>query len=244
MSTLARIIAVSIVALFMTSCVFDINLGPGVSGDGNVTIETRNISDDFDKIKVSRGVEVELTKGNTVSLKVEADQNLQDVITTEVDEDNGILRISTNENIKTSTAKKVILTVKDLNDIETTSGAYVISENTFDMDKLTIESTSGSHIDIDVITNRLKCESTSGAGIKISGRTDELNVSATSGSYVRAGDLKAKTTRVSATSGASITVNTSKELTANATSGGSIKYSGNPEKVNKNDGVSGSIRKQ
>ena len=244
MSTLVRIIAASIITLFMTSCNFDINLGPGVSGDGNVTVEERNISNDFDKLKVSRGVEVELTQGNTVSLKVEADQNLQNVITTEVDNDNGVLRISTNENIKSSSAKKVILTVKKLNDIETTSGAYVSSENTFDMDKLTIESTSGSHVDIDVITNRLKCESTSGAGIKISGRTDELNVSATSGSYVRAGDLKARTTRVSATSGANITVNTSKELTANATSGGSVKYSGNPEKVNKNDGVSGRIRKQ
>jgi len=49
MSILARIIAASIVSIFMTSCNFDINLGPGVSGDGNVTIEERNISNEFNK---------------------------------------------------------------------------------------------------------------------------------------------------------------------------------------------------
>ncbi|SHG42150.1 head GIN domain-containing protein [Winogradskyella jejuensis] len=242
MSTLARIIAASIVALFMTSCNFDINLGPGVSGDGNVVTKERNISSDFDKIKVSRGIEVYITQGNSTSLEVEADENLHDVITTEVDEDNGLLRISSNENIKSSSSKKVILSVKDISSISTTSGSYVNSENAFDVDKLTISSTSGSHVDFDITSNSLKINSTSGAGVKISGQTRELNVSATSGSYIKAGDLKAENTRVSATSGANISVNTSKELTANATSGGSIKYSGNPEKVTKSDGVSGSIR--
>tara|TARA_R110002124_G_C8954630_1_gene513580 strand:- start:2755 stop:2874 length:120 start_codon:yes stop_codon:yes gene_type:complete len=39
-------------------------------------------------------------------------------------------------------------------------------------------------------------------------------------------------------------VNTSKELTARATSGGDVRYSGNPEKVNKSDSSSGSVRQQ
>lgn len=243
MSTLARIIAAGIVALFMTSCNFDINFGPGVSGNGNVITETRSISEDFSRIKVSRGIEVELTQGNSIALKVEADENLHDVITTEVDKDNGILRISSNENIKSSSSKKVILTVKNLNGIETSSGAYVIVENTLRAEELDLESTSGSHINADVSTEKLICQTTSGAGIKVSGETNNLRAESTSGSYIKANNLEAQTTRVSATSGANITVNTSKELTASATSGASIKYSGNPEKVNKNAGVSGSIRK-
>jgi len=244
MSTLAKIITATIVGILMTSCNFDINLGPGVSGDGNVVTETRNISEDFDKIKVSRGIEVELTQGNTISLKVEADENLQDIITTEVDSDNGILRVSSNENIKSSSSKKVILTVKSLNGIETTSGAYVMVENTLTAEELDLESTSGSHINADVSTEKLICQTTSGAGIKVSGETKNLRAESTSGSYIRANELEAQVTRVSATSGANISVNTSKELTARATSGASIKYSGNPEKVDKNSGVSGSVRKE
>ena len=40
------------------------------------------------------------------------------------------------------------------------------------------------------------------------------------------------------------TVNTLKELTADASSGGDVKYIGNPEQVNKNSSSSGSVKKQ
>ena len=243
MKTLVRIITVSIVAILTTSCNFDLNFGPGVNGDGNVITETRKVTSEFEKISVSRGIDVILTQGNTLSIVVEADQNLLDVITTELDEDNNILRISSNQNIKSSASKKVILTVKDLSSISTTSGSNVFSENALNTDKLTISSTSGSHIDLNIEANTLKLNTTSGAGIEISGTTENLSVAATSGSYIRANSLKAQSTTVSATSGASIFVNTTKELKASATSGASIKYEGDPERVDKSSGVSGSIKK-
>lgn len=243
MKTLVRIITVSIVAILTTSCNFNLNFGPGVNGDGNVITETRKVTSEFEKISVSRGIDVILTQGNTLSIVVEADQNLLDVITTELDEDNNTLRISSNQNIKSSASKKVILTVKNLSSIRTTSGSNVFSENALNTDKLSISSTSGSHIDLNIEANTLKLNTTSGAGIEISGATENLSIDATSGSYIRANNLKAQSTTASATSGASIFVNTTKELKASATSGASIKYEGNPEKVNKNSGVSGSIKK-
>ena len=243
MSTLARLITASIVALFMTSCQFDFNFGEGVVGDGNVITIDRKINDDFNSIKVSRGIEVYITQGNSVSLKVEADGNLHDVITTEVDSNNGVLRVSANENIKSSKSKKVILSVININRFETSSGAYVYSENTIKTDILSLESTSGSHMDLTVETDRLTCETTSGAGIKLNGNTENLKAEATSGSYIKATNLDAEVSRVSASSGASVAVNTSKELTASASSGANIKYTGNPEKVNKSSGVSGSIKR-
>lgn len=41
MSTLAKIITATIVGILMTSCNFDINLGSGITGDGNVVSEIR-----------------------------------------------------------------------------------------------------------------------------------------------------------------------------------------------------------
>lgn len=226
----------------MTSCVFDLNIGQGVTGDRNVVTEHRDINQDFDGIRVSRGIEVHITQGNTTDLTVEADENLHDIITTEVE--NNVLRISTNENIKSSASKKVMLTVKDLSSIKTSSGAYVSSNSTFTAKDLKLESSSGSHINLSVNTEKLSCESSSGAGIKLSGNADRLYADASSGSYIRASKLKVETSKVNASSGSNISVNTSKELTAKASSGGNIKYSGDPETVDKRDGVSGSIRKQ
>ena len=67
---------------------------------------------------------------------------------------------------------------------------------------------------------------------------------ASSGSDIKASELMAVSSQVKATSGADITVNTAKELTADANSGGDIKYYGNPDIVNKTDSHSGSISKQ
>ncbi|MBT8244203.1 MAG: DUF2807 domain-containing protein [Winogradskyella sp.] len=243
MNTLVRIITASIIAIFLTSCNFDINFDPGIIGDGNVITKTREVISNFETVKVSRGIDVILTQGNTISLEVKADRNLHNVITTEFDEDNNMLRISANENIKSSASKKVILTVKDIASIITTSGSNVYSESSLNTNELNLSSTSGSHIDLDIDTNVLKIKTTSGAGIDIKGTTKNMNIAATSGSYIRASRLKAESTTVSATSGASISVNTIKVLKASATSGASIKYEGNPDKVDKNSGVSGSIKK-
>jgi len=242
MSTLARLIAAAIVAIWMTSCNFDITFNTGLEGNGNVITEKRQISDNFDAIAVSRGLEVYLTQGDDVSLTVEADENLHDIIITEVV--NGVLEISADDNIKSAKAKKIILTAKTVNNIDTSSGAYIHSENTLTTNTLSLESSSGSHMDLVVAVNTLDCDTASGAGLKIAGTTENLKAEASSGSYIKASQLEASVSRVSASSGANVSVNTSKELSAEASSGGNITYAGNPEKVNKNKGVSGSINRQ
>ena len=120
----------------------------------------------------------------------------------------------------------------------------MFSTNTITAERLNLKSTSGSDMKLDVNTTILNCKSTSGSDMRLSGKTDKLIAEATSGSDIKAADLMAESSQVKATSGADITVNTSKELTAKASSGGDIKYYGNPEKVDKSDGVSGNIRKQ
>ena len=239
MSTLVKIITATIVAICLTSCNFSMSFNGGLEGNGNVVTKERSIPDNFNTIEVSRGLEVYLTQGNTVTLTVEADENLHDIIITEVV--NGVLEITADDNIKSAKAKKIILTAKTIDNIDTSSGAYVQTENTLNAENLSLESSSGSHMDLVLVVNTLDCDTASGAGLKLAGQTESLTAEASSGSYIKASDLKAKVSRVSASSGANISVNTSEELVAEASSGANIRYSGNPEKVNKNNGLSGSI---
>ncbi len=74
MNTLIRIIVTSIISLLMLSCNFSMNLGEGVDGNGDVVTVERNISTDFDQIKVSQGLDLYITQSNDVSLTVEADE--------------------------------------------------------------------------------------------------------------------------------------------------------------------------
>ena len=242
MTTLTKIIVATLLSLTLFSCNFDINMNSGVRGNGNVQIEERTVNQTFTAIKATEGLNVYLTQGNSESITVEADENLHELIITEVID--GVLKIHTTENIGKSTAKKVMVSFKDISAITSTSGSDVYSTNTISANHLNLKSTSGSDMKLDVNTSILECKSTSGSDLKLSGKTEKLIAEATSGSDIKASNLMAKSSQVKATSGADISVNTSKELTAKATSGGDIRYYGNPEKVNKKGGVSGNIRKQ
>jgi hypothetical protein len=242
MTTISKFITALIMTLLLVSCQFNGGFGVGVRGNGNVETVERSIDDNFNEIRISRGLDVYLTQGNNVSLLVEADENLHDIIITEVE--NGVLRITTDDNIAFSKSKKVMLTFKEISKIKATSGSDVFSTNTIVTDNLELTTTSGSAMEIDINVQVADCKSTSGSDLRVSGTTNKLYAEATSGSNIKAAQLKAKISEARATSGADITLNTSEELYAKATSGGDIKYYGNPQKVTKKDGVSGSIREQ
>ena len=85
-----------------------------IYGNGNVESKIRKVSG-FDGIKVSSGIDVYIKQGKGENLKVEADENLHDVIRTEVK--NRTLYIYSEENIRRASAKRVYVLYKDLNRI-------------------------------------------------------------------------------------------------------------------------------
>ncbi|MBU3822835.1 DUF2807 domain-containing protein [Flavobacteriaceae bacterium XHP0103] len=258
-ATVTKIIVALLISFTLFSCNFDISFGPGIKGNGNVVEETRPLNGSFNAIKATEGLQVYLTQSDNESVLVEADENLQKLIIAEVVDNT--LKIHTKENIGWAEAKKVYVNFKNISNIASSSGSNVHTTNTINANNLTVESSSGSNISLDIKTNSLSCEASSGSSIKlnvdtsslscesssgsniiITGKTTKLIAEASSGSGIRAGDLIAESSQVNASSGSNITVNTSKELVAKASSGAGINYYGNPEKVEKQGGVSGSIQ--
>ncbi|MFL1011149.1 head GIN domain-containing protein [Flavisericum labens] len=242
MTTLIKIIVASILSLTLFSCNFDVSFNSGVKGNGNVITTERATNGDFSTIKATEGLDVILTQNNSKSISVEADENLQNLILTEIED--GVLKIHTKKQIGRATSKKVLVSFANVSQIISTSGSNVRSTNTIALESLDLKSTSGSDMNLDIDTSILTCKSTSGSDMRLSGKTIKLVAEVTSGSDIKAADLMAESSEVKATSGADITINTSKELTAKATSGGDIKYYGNPEKVDNDESSSGNIRKE
>lgn len=241
MTTLTKIIVTTLLSLLFMSCNFDVNFGNGINGTGNVNSVERTLDGGFTAIKVSHGLDLYITQSDAVKLTVQADENLHELIKTEIE--NGTLKIYAEENIGNAEAKKIKLSFVNISKIKSTSGSDVFSTNTIVADNLELNSTSGSDMELDLDVETLDCKSTSGSQLNLKGKVNSLTAEATSGSDIEAQDLLAYSSRVKATSGAGITINTKKELYAKASSGGDIVYYGNPEKVNKSDNVSGSISK-
>jgi len=242
MKVISKINLAILVSFVLVSCQFNGNFSFGEKGNGNVIKADRTISEDFNAIEISRGIDVYLTQADGVSLMVEADENLHDLIVTVVE--NNTLKIYADKNISSSKAQKVYVSFNDIQKIKATSGSDVYSTNLIKSESLDLTTTSGSDLELDIDANVVECKATSGSDLRLSGSANKLFAKATSGSDIKARDLKVGYCKANVTSGADITLNASDELYAKATSGGNIKYYGNPEKITKNDSASGNIRKQ
>ena len=227
-------------AFVMTSCNFDLVVN-AESGNGNVVTKNRNLSDDFTGVKGSSGLDVFLEEGTENKVVVEADSNLHEFIETEVV--NGVLKIRTTKNINRASAKKVYVTYTSLNVLEASSGADVIANDIVRADQLELSSSSGAELEVEIDAREVTAKTSSGADIKVSGRAKYLTADASSGSDLNARNLEANKVRAEVSSGADIVINVTESLDAKASSGGDIKYYGDPMTVNKKDGKSSAIRK-
>lgn len=240
MKTLLKI-TVLITTLLMllfstTSCIQGFT---GIKGSNNVVSENRDINAGFETISVQQGITLYLTQGSPTSLKVEADDNIIDLLKTEVKENK--LKVYFEKNVYKAKARSVYLTTSDISNIQTSSGARVKAENTIQTNTLKLDSSSGSSIKIYVNAQEVLSESSSGSNIKIEGKTNYFSADASSGSGIDADELESVNAIANASSGANINVNVSGKLSANASSGGDIDYEGNPTEINKDTSSGGSV---
>lgn len=239
MTTLVKITIGLLIALFLSSCAFDINFGEGKKGNGIVAEDRREITDEFTEVSVQEGLHVYVTQADEFKILVEADENIIDLIGTDIK--NGKLKVHAIENIGRAT-KKVYVSLPAVTALKGSSGAQLTTENKIKADKLEVDASSGALVSLEVEASELDIDASSGANINIAGDTDRSYVDASSGANIKAKELESKVCTVDASSGANISVNVSESLMADASSGANISYSGEAS-VQKKKSFSGIVHK-
>lgn len=234
------LITLLFIATFFSSC--GVDMFNRVHGDRNVIVKERKPQDNFTGIKVSTGIDLYISQGNTHSITVEADENLHDIIITDVED--GILKIYSEKNIWRAKARKVYVTLENLTLLKATSGSDVYGESIIRTKEISVAATSGANINIEVDAESVETNSTSGSDIKISGKSINHASNATSGSSIDAYDLKSENVIAKASSGADINIYASEKIEAKASSGGDVDFKGNPTKINKKSSSGGSVSKR
>ncbi|UII75411.1 DUF2807 domain-containing protein [Flagellimonas sp. HMM57] len=239
MTTLAKIAIALLVSIFASSCAFDINFGDGKKGNGEVVEESRNVTEDFTVVSASEGLDVFVTQDQEFKISVEADENIIDLIATDIKD--GKLRIHALENIGRAT-KKIYVSLPEITALKSSSGSDLIVQNVIKSEKIELDASSGSDLHVELIAVEVSADASSGADIKVAGKTDSFYADASSGADIRARELMAKTCNADASSGSDISVNVSESLVADASSGADISYTGEAS-VKKKKSVSGSVHK-
>ncbi len=197
----------------------------------------------FDGVKVSNAINLYLKHGNETKAVVEVDGIDLDQVITEVS--GGRLRISLRKsnNFRRSIHVKVYLTYKSLEYISASSAADVYSESVIKADDLEVSASSAASMELDIDVSRLDMSVSSAGDLELSGRAGSITGSASSAGDVDAFDLICKRADVRASSAGGIRINVTDEIEARASSGGSVKYKGNPSQSNTDSSSGGSVRK-
>ncbi len=198
----------------------------GITGSRNVIIENRTFTSPFQSIDVSEGIEVEISRADSIAVSVEADDNIISLLVTEVRD--GVLYIYFDDFVGRVKSKKVFVQMPLIESIETSSGASVKGLSSFQSASIDMEASSGSEIEMEVMADHANCTLSSGSRIHIYGTSLTLKGNASSGSDLDAAGLKVNLADVNASSGSEISLYVTEELKADASSGAEIYYYGNP----------------
>lgn len=237
---LVRYTLLLLIAVTASSCDFGFTIN-SIDGNGNVVREEFFVDEKIDLIKASNGLDVEVTYGPQQIVIIEADENLLEYISTDVK--NGVLHIKTTRNIRKSKSKKVTVVYVDIEGVHASSGANVKGTSNVVTNNLDLKVSSGAQMSLTVMAKELTAKSSSGGTMTLRGQARTFDSKASSGSTIDAKEMQAIHCTSRASSGANITLNIERSLDAKASSGGDIRYQGEPEVVNQNTSSSGSVRK-
>jgi hypothetical protein len=197
-------------------------------------------SGDFTGIKAGDSFNITLTQSETNNVKVDAPENVQNQIKTEIKD--GILVISSEGNIKTDQDITISVNIKTLNSLDISGAADLKSENQLVCDKLTIESSGAGDLNLDVKANEIKTTISGAGDVTLKGSTQSFTASVSGAGDLKASNLESDKTKVKASGAGSAKVSAKQSIDADVSGAGDIIYKGNPTDRNVNISGAGSVR--
>ena len=235
--------AILITAFLLTlpSCIID-GWDQGITGNGKVVEETRDISG-FTGVHVSSGIDVYISQGNSFEVRVEADENLHEVILTE--KNGNMLVVKTERvSIRNAKSKKVHVTLPELSELKISSAGDCEGQTLFNCDDLRLSVSSAGDLTLEVEAERIDLDISSSGDARLSGSADEFNVNLSSAGDLHAFDLIAGKVDVSVSSAGDARIHATEEISMSASSAGNIYYKGDAEVIHSRSSSAGDIVKK
>jgi len=196
----------------------------------------------FRGIQASEGIDVYLKQGEKEGVKVEVSGIPLKNVLTELSGDFLKIHLADGRYSGNRTVK-VYVTYVTLTKLGASSAANIYSEGTVKTKSMALNASSAATIEISIDVENLKAGASSAADIKVKGKASVASIEASSAGEVDAYDLVAEEASLGASSAGTIKISVTQRIDARASSGGSIRYRGNPEKTNTNSSSGGSVKK-
>jgi hypothetical protein len=177
----------SVVGLCSVAC-----QSSGVQGDGHSLSERRTVTT-FSSIEANTAIDVQVTRGDSLSVVVTADENLVPLITTRLA--GSTLVIGQTEDVVPNTASLVTISVANL-DVAKLDGSGSMTVSGFRGSDIQLFASGSGNLTAGLQTTTLEVTSSGSGDVALSGDTSGLTLSATGSGSVDANSLVVHDARV------------------------------------------------
>jgi hypothetical protein len=214
-----------------------------VRGEGAVVTQDRNVGS-FSSVHTHGSFNVTLTDESSNSVKVEAQQNLQEYIVVEVEGSELHIRHKKGYDIRGEKEIVIHVSAPALTGIYCAGSGNVKSTNTLTGSQTFEAKSSGSgNMNLDVETSSLKTSIAGSGNITLKGKTNDLEGRIAGSGNIKAKELQSANTSVSISGSGSAEVVATQKLDSKIAGSGDVKYWGDAA-VNSKVMGSGSVHKE
>jgi len=231
---------VLVIVVLGSSCMWE---GHRVKGNGHVTTQSKPIGD-INGVELHNSFDVILIEGSPANVRIEAEENIIPYIELQVE--NGVLNIRTQDNVSLRTKKsvKIYVTAPSFSRIKNTGSGDITSESRISNDsELRISGTGSGDIKLDVDAPEIDVNNTGSGTIKLAGESKKFSGDVTGSGDIRAMDLMAEEANAKVTGSGNIDLYSSVKVNASITGSGDIRYKGGAQVVSSSKTGSGDLRK-
>ena len=216
-------------ALFTTAAVHAQKDKQKETIEGNGKMITREVPvSSFDAIKASGVYELTLTQGSKEAVRIEADENLQELFNVRNEGSKLVVEMKSKENkeLNVKNKLKVSVTFKQLKELEVNTVGAVKSDAALTFSDLELNNRSVGTIDLNFSAASLKLTNSGVGNVKLSGKAEKAVVKNSGVGHLEAGDFVVQTMNIDNSGVGGAVVNAVKELKVSDNMLGKVKNKG------------------
>jgi hypothetical protein len=208
--------------LLLASCI-----NKGIRGSGHV-ITKQFTETGFKNIDVSSVMKVYLKQGDKYEVKVEAEDNIMDLI--EVKKEGEKLEFGFRDHTSLNPTKDIIIyiTAPDFHELSASGASGYVSQGTIKTSEISLDLSGATKVKLALDVTSVKVDASGASEIILSGNANSLEVDGSGSTDISAFDLKSQMADIGISGAGSAKVQAEKDLKVEISGAGHVVYKGNP----------------
>jgi hypothetical protein len=212
----------AIALMFTSSCMI-----AGTKGSGHVVTKEYHETG-FRNIDISSSMKVYLTQGDNYEVRIEAEDNILDLIVVEKEGDKLILKFKNNVTVNPTKDIVIHITAPDFHELNASGAGGYVSTGVIKTNELSLDLSGATKVKLDVAVNNISIDASGASKIVLAGNATSLAVDGSGSTKVDAYELKTQQTHIDISGSGNANVYAERELNVEISGAGNVSYKGSP----------------